>query len=195
MNPTRLLLLLGLLIGASAPPALAAPTADEQRLRELGHGYAMLFEGLSQFRHLDLVLWLKREHDSVGERIEELADTSDTHRTRLAELAGQAPEIDLQDQGLTRFELAKRESLILDRGLQLGTPLLGDTGPAMERQALLSLAAAINQQRHLIQVMRPEERIAERRQWLDRLKQDLDALHTSYYELLEQRYFRNPPVE
>ena len=62
----------------------------------------------------------------------------------------------------------------------------------MERQTLLSLAAAINQQRFLIQVMREEEPIAARRDWLDGLKADLDRLHGEYEALLAKRYFAAP---
>ena len=181
--------LLLLYLALSLAPAGAR--VDSPRT-ELGHGYAMLHEALSQFRHLDLAVWLKHEDASVTRLLESLAETAEAHRRTLEELASASPTIDLDNQGLTRFELEKRRALIVHRGLQLGTPLIGETGPRMERQTLLSLAAAINQQRFLIQVMREEEPIAARRDWLDGLKADLDRLHGEYEALLAKRYFAAP---
>ena len=119
-----------------------------------------------------------------------LAKETALTRALVRELAQAQPPIDLNDQGLPRFEAAKRKALIRSRGLELGTPLLGKTGRPMERQALLSLAAAINQQRFLIQVMLPAEDLPARKAWLERAKQSLDRLHADFEALLEAQYFR-----
>lgn len=181
-------LLLGAHTGAAAQTS--AQTSAGTDARELGHGYAMLNTAFSQFRHLDWVLLLKREDAQVGKLIQGLASEAGMLGDGLQELAEAQPPIDLHDQGLPRFEAAKRKALIRSRGLELGTPLLGKTGRPMERQALLSLAAAINQQRFLIQVMLPEEGMPDRKAWLERAKQSLDRLHADFEALLEAQYFR-----
>lgn len=157
--------------------------------QELSHGYAMLHDALKRLQHLDKVLLVKNESAPVRLVIRQLADTSDRLDESLQQLAETDPAIDLKDQGLTRFELEKRQSLMLDRGLSLGMPLLGKTGVEMERTALLSLSAAVNQQRYLIKVMLPDEPDPKREQWLQTAKLELDGVYEAMVELLESAYF------
>ena len=191
MNPIRngllaACLLLGLQAGGYAQASTPAGGAEA---RELGHGYAMLNTAFSHFRHLDWVLLLKQENAQVGKLIQRLASEAELLGDELEELAAAQPSIDLHNQGLPRFEAAKRKALIRSRGLELGTPLFGKTGRPMERQALLSLAAAINQQRFLIQVMLPAEGLPARKAWLEQAQAKLDQLHADFEALLEAQYF------
>ncbi len=185
--PGSLCHFLAILLFAMMPAAHAHEAVSIEE--ELGHGYAMLHDALKRLQHLDKVLLIKKERPPVGEVIRNLADTSDMLNRDLVQLAEKYPAIRLDDQGLTRFEVKKRESLMLDRGLSLGMPLLGKTGAEMERTALLSLSAAINQQRYLIAVMLPDEFAEERKKWLERSSRELDAIYAAMLDLLQRDYF------
>lgn len=157
--------------------------------QELSHGYAMLHDALKRLKHLDKVLLLKKESPSVGQAIRNLAEVAGQLDADLRRIAGRDATIQLDDQGLTRFEIEKREALMFDRGLSLGMPLLGETGASMERTALLSLSAAINQQRYLIQVMIPDEYSQKRITWLKEARKKLDGVYVQMVQLLKNDYF------
>ena len=174
------------------PLAGAADDSQPSLATELSHGYAMLHDAFRRLRHLDLALLMKRESAPVHDAIDRLAESATTLHRSLREMAEADPGISLADQGLTRFELEKRNALMIDRGIGLGMPLLGKTGTALERQALLSISAAVNQQRYLIKVMLDAEQAPPRRKWLEHAAQEMDSIHGEMTALLERDYFCEP---
>lgn len=173
--------------------ATNAATAAETPHSDLNHGYAMLHAALGRLKYLDAALLLKLESDAFEQQIESLAEVAGRYDDQLQQLADNRPGLDLSDQGLPRFELEKRALQIRERGLQLGTPVVGKSGPTMEREALLSLSGAINQQRYLIRVMRDAEQRQALQQWLDGLLEELDAVHAAYQQLLSDAHFCSRP--
>lgn len=184
---TLTLALVSSLLVINSPASTAADSND--KLVQLDHGYAMLHAALGRLKYLDAALLLKLESDAFEKQIESLSQTSARFDDRLQKLAESRADLNIQDQGLPRFELEKRSLQIRERGLQLGTPLIGESGPSMEREALLSLSGAINQQRYLIRVMREAETRPALQQWLDELREELDAVHAAYQRLLSEAHF------
>ncbi|MBR9814365.1 hypothetical protein GYB61_10985 [bacterium] len=166
---------------------------DTQALQELGHGYAMFHQAARQLSLIDKALWVKRESDAVERVVTELAVSMGKLARSLEQAADASPPINLSDTGLPRFEVAKRQSVYLERGLDLGTPILGRTGHDFERTLLLSLTAAINQQRHLARVMIDHEPSAVRKQWLRDANAVLNARYDAMVAVLERHYFCSSP--
>ena len=73
-------------------------------------------------------------------------------------------------------------------------PVVGRTGDDFERTLLLSLSAALNQQRHLVRVLGDDEPVDAVSQWLEDSRSSLDALYQRFEALLESRYFCSPPA-
>lgn len=174
---------------AAAPAAAESEAADT---RELSHGYAMFHLAASRLSHIDKALWLKAEPETVTDLLEALATTMGELVASLEGYQDTPPAIRLDDTGLPRLEVEKRQSVYLARGLELGTPIFGRTGTDFERTLLLSLSAAINQQVHLLKVMQDDEPAEPRKAWLRDAHAQLKALYERFVERLDADYFCAP---
>lgn len=190
MHRIRLILLVMLataLTGACATRPVAQPASDAREA--LNHGYAQLHWIAAKMRHVDQLLWVKQESDAVEAAVKTVSRTMGEHADALETFERERDDLRLDDDGLPRYEQRKRLSVIKQRGLTTGTPFLGQTGAAFERTLLLSLNAVINQQRHLMRVMRHDETAPVLRDWLKASEQALDADYEHLAGLLNSEYF------
>lgn len=180
----RVWLLCGLM--AAVP---VAQSADAERVEQLGYGYTAFHDVARQLSLVDKALWLKLESDGVDELVTGMAETMGELASELDALAPLSPAVNLDDDGLPEYERAKRQSVTIQRSLDLGMPIWGRSGHDFERVLLLSLTAALNQQRHLLKVMQGDEPNAERAEWLRSAKSKLDQHYEAMVEFLQQHYF------
>lgn len=163
--------------------------ADDERIEQLGYGYTAFYDTAEQLSLVDKALWLKVESDGVDALVTRMAKTMGALADELEVLASQSPAVSLEDDGLPKYERAKRQSVTIQRSLDLGAPLLGRSGRDFERVLLLSLTAALNQQRHLLKVMQGDEPSAQRAQWLKDAKQTIDQQYEAMVVHLQRHYF------
>ena len=98
---------------AAAPAAAESEAADT---RELSHGYAMFHLAASRLSHIDKALWLKAEPETVTDLLEALATTMGELVASLEGYQDTPPAIRLDDTGLPRLEVEKRQSVYLAMG-------------------------------------------------------------------------------
>ncbi|MEC9408121.1 MAG: hypothetical protein VX549_12705 [Pseudomonadota bacterium] len=181
-----------MLSGCALTPVSSSGQVETQR-QALNQGYAQLFWTADKLQHINKLLLIKLESDPVESIIDALADTMAGDADDLEHFADTVPAFSLDDDGLPEYEWAKRRSVFASRGLDVGLPLVGRSGEDFERTLLLSLSAALNQQRHLVRVMRDDEPVAAVRQWLAETETSLDALYQRFEDLLQARYFCSVP--
>lgn len=168
---------------------IAPVAADADTRTQLNYGYGQLYWTADKLQHIDKALWLKAERAVVDDTVSDLAQLMADHAEAMEALrAGNGP-IALDDQGLPDYEVGKRMSVFTSRGLDVGTPLIGATGTAFERTLLLSLSAALNQQRHLMRVLADDEPVDAYREWLTGAESELDAIYQRVVTVLETHYF------
>lgn len=180
-------LLMALLTGGCVIQPIAQPATQPREA--LNHGYAQLHWVANKLQHIDKLLLIKRESEAVESAVDAVAQTMRRHANTLEQMERDLAAVDLSEDGLPVYEQKKRWAVVRERGLVTGTPVLGQTGIEFERTLLLSLTAVLNQQRHLLSVMRSDEPEPALRDWLLATEEELNALYERLTGLLADAYF------
>lgn len=176
-------------LSACATTKQPGPERVSPERQALNQGYAQLYWTADKLQLIDKLLLIKAESDAVESVIDALADEMSDQADALEHFDDTVPGLSLDDDGLPKYEWAKRRSVFASRGLDVGLPLIGRTGEDFERTLLLSLSAALNQQRHLLRVMHGDEPVEGLQQWLADSRETLDDLYAQFETLLENTYF------
>jgi hypothetical protein len=89
---------------------------------------------------------------------------------------------------MSEIEADERKAIGADLARDLA-PLVGKTGVAFEREALLMFYNTLNEQRHLVGVMVQLETNPTLRKFLQTTKAQLEAHYAKVGALLNRRYF------
>jgi hypothetical protein len=89
---------------------------------------------------------------------------------------------------MSEIEADARKAIGVDQAKDFA-PLIGKTGVAFEREALLMFYDALNEQRHLTGVMVGLETDPTLKKFLETTKAQLDARYAKVGALLNRRYF------
>lgn len=180
-------LLAGALVGCTLIDKVAGRTARTPARPDspTSEGYSLLYEIVSQQKHVDTLLLIKVESDAVDRIIGEISSYAATLEERLVGLAKDDPRLDLGRQILPEMAVRTRQSIQAEQLKEL----LGATGKDFERRLLLSVSGPLNQARHLARVMREAETSRERKAFWQDVQTRLDAQYRRVMGLLEERYF------
>ena len=154
----------------------------------LNDGYSLLYQAVSGLRFSDDLLLVKSESDAVKNVEENIADTADTMRGELEQLAEDYPAVDIERSPLPEIEVKKRSAVSKDRLLSFA-PLVGRSGAAFERTLLLSNSGALNQTSFLCKVMAEKEPDEQLRKFLEQCEQRFSDLYDEVVVLLNKEYF------
>lgn len=169
----------------------AEQPAEPERQRQLNYEYAKLYKAMSGLRLLDELLLVKHESKETEQLIGQIAAFASRTRSELEDLARAHPEVSLDDDGRTELSRESSKRQQRDR-MKTYAPLTGASGADFERMLLLGQSAALYQLRFRVDVMADAETSAPRRDYLRKMRGELDRLYVQTVKLLDQRYFRPP---
>jgi hypothetical protein len=106
----------------------------------------------------------------------------------MRKLSEQYPAMRIDAKPMSDIEAEERKSIGSDLAKDLA-PLLGKTGVAFQREALLTFYDTLNEQRHLTRVMLGLETNPALKRFLETTSSELDSRYAQVGDLLNRRYF------
>lgn len=106
----------------------------------------------------------------------------------MQKLSQDYPAMRIDMEAMSPIESEARKAIGTDQAKDIA-PLAGKTGIEFEREALLMLYNALNEQRHLTGVMIRLEPSPNLKQFLERTQSQLDERYAKVGALLNRRYF------
>lgn len=176
---------------AAAAPAAAkvpAPAGDRAR-RELNAGYSLLYQQAVGIPKIEWLLMFKQQRPNLLPVTTELLDLYRRLSASLEKLAGQYPALRLDAETMPPVMAETRTAVGMDLAKDIA-PLTGASGLPFERQLLLTFYYALDEQRHLVGVMIEREPEPGLKQFLQGIKDELEARRLAIGQLLERQYFR-----
>ena len=148
------------------------------------HGYALLYDLLSDEKDVAKLRFIKHERPELKELINEIsARCGDAHK-RLEAFGKADGSLNLKDLGLPADEVAARKAISKFKEKQL----LTEKGKDFEVQLLLSQNEALTYGAHLAQILVPVESQPERAQYLSKLSFDLLQLQQKVLGMVIANY-------
>jgi hypothetical protein len=164
-----------------------APQTKETRA-QLAIGYSLLYQEADGIPKLKWLLLFKDKPEEMrrvtGDLVEYYQGLADT----LKKLSTQYPAVRLDVTTMSSIEADTRKAIGEDNAKDFA-PVIGKSGLEFEREALLMFYDALNEQRHLVEVMLGLETDPGLRKFLETTKAQLDERHAKVGALLNHRYF------
>lgn len=174
-------------------PALAGvetPTGRNLQ-QELNYEYAKLYKAVGGLRLLDELLLIKVESKETEQVVEQVAAFGARAKRELEDLAKAHPEVSLEEDGRTELSRESSKRQHRDR-MKTFAPVTGVGGTDFERMLLLGQSASLYQLRFRVEVMADAETSPARREYLRKMRGELDRLYALTVQLLDKRHFRPP---
>lgn len=168
------------------PAPLWADTVDEATREMLSAGYSLLYADVSGLQKAHAGLILKQESDTTEAVVGDMVSYLKVLEGELRGLAGAGIRIDLNP--LPEAERRTQALAARDRILSFA-PVIGRAGEDFERTLLLTLAAGLNQLRHMALVLEGAEAPGERKQLMDRAATRLQDLQSGMEKVLNERFY------
>jgi hypothetical protein len=197
-QPVRLLFAVLLAAGATA----CAPSGDErptvttradatslQERRELNEAYSLLYAQAQRLSRMEWAVRLKRQPEATRDTLLAATAYYDELGSELERLSAAYPALNLEVPGMLPIHRRARER-IADAQADAIKPLFGETGVEYERGLLLSVRAALDEQRHVATVLAEREPDAGLRGFMQVQQQALDQLYRRVDRELRDHYFR-----
>jgi hypothetical protein len=165
------------------------PTPDKNAPRaQLSIGYSLLYQEADGIPKLKWILMFKDKPEEMGRLTNDLVDYYQQLAETMRKLSKQYPAMRIDVTPMSEIEGEERKAIGADLAKDLA-PLTGKTGIEFEREALLTFYDALNEQRHLAEVMVKLEPDPGLKKFLETTKAELDARYEKVGALLERRYF------
>lgn len=161
---------------ATDRPSTAATDAIELR----NNLYSLLYQLLSDERHVSKLLIIKRESRDLNHLIKRISDAAANGADHLKDFAKKEASLNLEVEGLPPGERAVRRAIAHTKRNQL----LGSSGEKFERRLLLTQMEALNYGAHLARVAADNESAPARAEYLSTLSQTMKELHSEVLQLL-----------
>jgi hypothetical protein len=168
-----------------------AATTDAIELRN--NLYSLLYQLLSDERHVSKLLIIKRESRDLNHLVKRISDAAANGADHLKEFAKREASLNLEVEGLPPGERAARRAIAHTKRNQL----LSSSGETFERSLLLTQMEALNYAAHLAQVAADHESAPGRAEYLSTLSQTMKELHSDVLLLLfnhNQQAARDEPI-
>jgi hypothetical protein len=165
------------------------PVPDQNSTRaQLSIGYSLLYQEADGIPKLKWILMFKGKPEEMGHLTNDLVGYYKELAGTMQKLSKQIPAMRIDVAPMSKIEGDARKAMGEDSAKDFA-PLVGKTGVAFEREALLMFYNALNEQRHLVGVMVGLETIPALKTFLETTKAELDTRYARVGALLNQRYF------
>jgi hypothetical protein len=166
------------------------PVAYEQTLAraQLSIGYSLLYQEADGIPKLKWIFLFKKTPGEMGRLTDELISYYQQLAETMRRLSKDYPGMRIDAQPMSEIESEERKSIGEDLAKDFA-PLVGKTGMAFEREALLMFYNSLNEQRHLTRVMAAAETDPGLREFLQTTEAQLDERYAKVGNLLNERYF------
>jgi hypothetical protein len=163
------------------------PVKDAPRA-QLSIGYSMLYQEADGIPKLKWILMFKQKNDDMARVADDLIRYYRELAATLRRLSEQYPGMRIDVSPMSEIEGDTRKAIGEDLAKDLA-PVIGKSGIAFEREALLTFYEGLNEQRHLAAVMAGLEPDAGLKRFLETTKSQLDQHYAQVGALLNRRYF------
>lgn len=185
-------------IGAALSLALAAcshfsgasrslPDNDARRA-QLSTGYSLLYQEADGIPKLKWLLLFKDKPEEMGRVTHDLVSYYEQLADDMRKLSKQVPVMRIDVPALSEIESDERKAIGADLAKDLA-PVVGKSGVAFEREALLTFYDSLNEQRHLTGVMIRREPNPVLKKFLEATTGQLEARYVQVGALLNRSYF------
>jgi hypothetical protein len=190
---TWILILFAALSLALAPSSRSSDytstAADKSASRkQLSIGYSLLYQEADGIPKLKWILAFKDKPEEMGRITNDLLVYYQQLADAMRDLSKKYPAMRIDVEPMSKIEGDTRRAIGEDLAKDLA-PLIGKSGIRFEREALLTFYDGLNEQRHLVGVMRALETNPGLKKFLDETKTELEKHYTKIGELLHRRYF------
>ena len=176
-------------VGCTDPASTGTEeTEGERALRVLQEGYSLLASNVAGLQHVDKAFLIKFETDRVQNTVQGISDYASELDGMLEAWAEASDAVRLDLEPLPEIERRKLAAVQRDRLISFA-PVVGRTGANFQRTLLLSQSGALNQLRHLAEVIADAEVDDSRRQEMLRVAGVLDSLYDEVVVILNDTYF------
>ena len=150
------------------------PVPDQSSTRaQLSIGYSMLYQEADGIPKLKWILMFKNKPEEMGHLTSDVVSYYAGLAGTMQKLSKQIPAMRIDVAPMSKIEGDARKAMGEDAAKDFA-PLVGKTGVAFEREALLMFYNALNEQRHLIGVMVGLETIPALKTFLETTKTELE---------------------
>jgi len=165
------------------------PTQDKNAPRaQLSIGYSMLYQEADCIPKLKWILMFKDKPEEMAQLTKRLVSYYGQLADSMQKLSRQYPAMRIDVTPMSEIEGEERKAIGVDLAKDFA-PLVGKTGVAFEREALLMFYNALNEQRHLVGVMVGLETNPALKKFLETTKAELEDHYAKVGALLNRRYF------
>jgi hypothetical protein len=166
----------------------AKPTADKGPRQQLAIGYSQLYQEAAGIPKLKWLIRFKEKPQEMSEVSAGLVSYYQQLAATMEKLSKQYPAMRIDVQPMSEIEADERKAIGADLAKDLA-PVIGKSGTAFEREALLTFYDSLNEQRHLVRVMLERETVPALKDFLETTRYQLDEQHGKVGAHLERRYF------
>lgn len=156
----------------------------------LSEGYSLLYADAAKIDMVKVALYVKSESEEFNAVVTEISLYGGKLEKDLERLARDYPGVNIDLHPLPEMEMRKRAAIGKDRVLRFA-PLAGRSRLEYERTMLISLAGALDHERHLCRVLADEEPDAGLKTFLRASEKRYDELYELVMNLLNREHFKN----
>ncbi len=147
---------------------------------EKSEGYAILYDLVSDEKHISKLSIIKRERPEFKSLIKRIAVAAKETATGFEAFAKKDPQLNLKVTHLPMAEQKARDSI----SSQMGKQILTSSGDPFESKLLMTQVEGLNYAAHLAQVLAEMETDLTRKQFLEKAAQKFTGLHDEVYQML-----------
>lgn len=155
---------------------------------QLSIGYSLLYQEAEGIPKLKWILMFKEKSSEMAQVSTELVTYYQHLADTMLKLSKQHRAMRIDVEPMSPIESDTRKAIGADQAKDMA-PLVGKAGLEFEREALLIFHDALNEQRHLVEVMLRLETDPALKEFLESTKAQLDERHSKVGKLLGRRYF------
>jgi hypothetical protein len=171
------------------PTKSPAPVPDKSAPRaQLSIGYSLLYQEADGIPKLKWLLMFKDKNSEMGQLTDDLVSYYQRLAESLQKLSTEYPGVRIDVTPMSDIEGETRKAIGVDQAKDFA-PVVGKSGLAFEREALLMFYDALNEQRHLVGAMMKRETDPGLSKFLAATQTQLDSRYEKVGALLERRYF------
>src|SRR5476651_1061297 len=168
---------------------ISKPLPDKNTPRaQLSIGYSLLYQEADGIPKLKWIFMFKEKPEEMGRVTNDLVSYYQQLADTMQRLSKQYPAMRIDVAAMSEIEGDERKAIGADLAKDFA-PLVGKTGVAFEREALLMFYNTLNEQRHLTGAMVGLETNPVLRKFLETTKVQLEARYAKIGALLNRRYF------
>jgi hypothetical protein len=188
VRPLLAALVLTLAACSDLSKASKPPLQQSAQREQLSIGYSTLYQEAEGIPKLKWILMFKDKPEEMGRLTSDLMVYYQQLAESMKRLSERYPAMRIDVRPMSEIEGEERKAIGEDLAKDLA-PLVGKSGVAFEREALLTFYNALNEQRHLAGVMVGLETNPELKKFLQMTRSQLDARYVRVGDLLNRRYF------